>query len=262
MGLTPDIMQHITGVSADSVQTLDYDFLSGNLIINAADFQANGGTLDRVYKASKAYIEGSHNTYSDLSTTRDENHPYIAVINGEIYFFNPNESSEELNDAVRDLAATGAASIKEVASTDNYIFEKDGKYYSYSPVLLPKWVYTNPTGCQAPRAALRAPSKLERRLRHLAFENLNLNHTLRILSFRFILFAAGEISNTYIILVFLKNVSEHMTRDFTVKIKLFDELQCTEKIAFFICIDLTHFQAPPQRCDLSNRTLEGFFQIE
>ena len=44
--------------------------------------------------------------------------------------------------------------------------------------------------------------------------------------------------------------------------KQLDELQCTENIVFFICLNHIHFRTPPQRCDFGNRTFEGFFQIE
>ncbi|MBR6098769.1 hypothetical protein IKP85_03400, partial [bacterium] len=153
VSLTGDIMDHITkaaGVTYD-VHSVDYDFLSGDLIFNAAEFIPNGGTIDHVYKTSKTYLDlpkGSHATYSssDIVTVRDDDHPYIVVIGNDVYFFAPHESTDDLNNAIIDLASTGALALKEVVSEeDNYIFEKNGKYYTYSTALLPKSVWEEDT---------------------------------------------------------------------------------------------------------------------
>ena len=84
--LTRDILENITkaeGVTYN-VHTLDYDYFSGNLIFNAEEFIPNGGTLDRVYKNSRDYLNlgiGQHATYSDsdIVTERDDDHPYIVL---------------------------------------------------------------------------------------------------------------------------------------------------------------------------------------
>lgn len=56
MALKPgfDIAQDITkSGSTYTVTSIDYDFLIGNLILNADEFTPNGGTIDLVYKTSK-----------------------------------------------------------------------------------------------------------------------------------------------------------------------------------------------------------------
>jgi hypothetical protein len=148
MSLTPNFsiendIRKATGVTYD-VRTLDYDFLSGNFIFNAKRFNPNGGTVDMVYKTSRDYLElgkGNHATYNDFTTSPDANHTYVVILNGNIYYFKPNESTEKLNDAIIDLAATGSLAIKQVTSNDDYIFELDGKYYTYSVALLPKSIW-------------------------------------------------------------------------------------------------------------------------
>ena len=164
--LTPDILDkdgdvyknitYATGVDY-KVKTLDYDYLSGNLVFNAKEFNPNGGTLDKVYSTSKNYLNlatGAHHKYSssEIVETRDDDHPYIVVINGHVYYFKPNESSENLNNAIIDLAATGSTAIKEVRSTDNYIFEKDGHYYTYTTAFLPKSVWEHDKYTDGPNA--------------------------------------------------------------------------------------------------------------
>ena len=133
-----------------NVKTVDYDYLSGNLIFNAEEFIPNGGTLDLVYKTSRDYLrlgKGNHETYSyedgDIVKDRDNAHPYIVIINGQVYFFGPKEGTTSKNDAIIDLAATGSLAIKEVLPTDDYIFTKDGHYYSYSITFLPKSIWDN-----------------------------------------------------------------------------------------------------------------------
>ena len=164
MALKPgfDIEQDITkSGSTYTVNSIDYDFLSGNLILNADEFQPNGGTLDLVYKTSRDYLrlgKGNHETYSDEGETaadkdiveeKDDNHPYVVVLNGEIYYFRPKENSETKNNAVIDLAATGAMAIREVLEGNDYIFkqcdEKKGMYhyYTYSINALPKSAWYN-----------------------------------------------------------------------------------------------------------------------
>jgi hypothetical protein len=158
MALKPgfDIATNITYATEDhyDVRTIDYDFLSGNLILNAKEFTPNGGTIDLVYKTSKEYLEGSHYHYTDaganpdISSGYDEtNYPYVVVINGQVFYFKPKEGTESKNDAIIDLAATGSTAIREVTADDNYVFSKDGHYYSYSISALPKsiWDHTEAT---------------------------------------------------------------------------------------------------------------------
>lgn len=154
MALKPgfDIATNITkaaGVTYD-VQTIDYDFLSGNLILNANEFTPNGGTIDLVYKTSKEYLEGAHYHYTDTDISEDydaENYPYVVVINGQVFYFKPKEGTELKNDAIIDLAATGSTAIREVTSSDNYVFSQGGHYYSYSINSLQKsiWDHTEAT---------------------------------------------------------------------------------------------------------------------
>lgn len=148
MALKPgfDIATNITYATEDhyDVRTIDYDFLSGNLILNANEFTPNGGTIDLVYKTSKEYLEGSHYHYTDTDISEDydeTNYPYVVVINGQVFYFKPKESSETKNDAVIDLAATASTAIREVTANDNYVFSKDGHYYSYSISALPKSIW-------------------------------------------------------------------------------------------------------------------------
>ena len=160
MMLTPDIMSNITketGVTYD-VRSLDYDFLSGNLIFNASYFEPNGGTLDRVYATSRDFLTlgiGEHTKYdsSSLSETKDNKHPDVVVLGGIIYYFKANEATEELNDAVRNLAATGSTAVRQVAAEDNWIFEKNGKYYTYSTTLLPKSIWEHDLDPEHPASA-------------------------------------------------------------------------------------------------------------
>ncbi|MBO6273423.1 hypothetical protein J6O48_11680, partial [bacterium] len=150
--LTRDILDNITmaeGVTYN-VRTLDYDYFSGNLIFNAEEFNPNGGTLDKVYKNSRDYLNlgiGQHATYSSSDLVdyehRGDDHPYIVIINGNVYYFASKESTDELSNAIIDLAATGSTAIKEVTSEDNYIFEKGGRYYTYTTIFLPKSVWYN-----------------------------------------------------------------------------------------------------------------------
>ena len=152
MALKPgfDIATNITYATEDhyDVRTIDYDFLSGNLILNAKEFTPNGGTIDLVYKTSKEYLEGSHYHYTDaganpdISSGYDEtNYPYVVVINGQVFYFKPKEGTESKNDAIINLAATGSTAIREVTADDNYVFSKDGHYYSYSISALPKSIW-------------------------------------------------------------------------------------------------------------------------
>ena len=146
MALKPgfDIATNINYATEDhyDVRTIDYDFLSGNLILNANEFTPNGGTIDLVYKTSKEYLEGSHYHYTDISDEYHETkYPNVVVLNGQVYFFKPNEGTELKNDAIIDLAATGSTAIREVKADDNYVFSKDGHYYSYSISALPKSIW-------------------------------------------------------------------------------------------------------------------------
>ena len=152
MALKPgfDIATNITYATEDhyDVRTIDYDSLSGNLILNAKEFTPNGGTIDLVYKTSKEYLEGSHYHYTDaganpdISSGYDEtNYPYVVVINGQVFYFKPKEGTESKNDAIINLAATGSTAIREVTADDNYVFSKDGHYYSYSISALPKSIW-------------------------------------------------------------------------------------------------------------------------
>ena len=168
MALKPgfDIEQDITKYgSTYTVKSIDYDFLSGNLVLNADEFQPNGGTIDLVYKTSRDYLrlgKGNHATYSDEGATaaekdivkvKDDDHPYVVVINGDVYYFRPKETSDAKNDAIIDLAATGSVAIREVLEDNDYIFkqwdEKKGMYhyYTYSINSLPKsiWDHTEAT---------------------------------------------------------------------------------------------------------------------
>ncbi len=145
--LTHDIMDNITYATGVDyiVDTLDYDLLSGDLIFNAAEFIPNGGSVDKVYKTSSEYLaleNWEHAQYhsADIVDEPQEGY-YIVVLNGKVYYFKPDESTDELNNAIIDLAATGSMAIKEVDEDDNYIFEKDGKYYTYSKTFLPKSVW-------------------------------------------------------------------------------------------------------------------------
>ena len=146
MGLTHDILSNISYATDVSyrVDTVDYDMYSGNLIFNAAQFEPNGGMLDRVYATSRDYLNlgiGEHKKYysGDLSTTKDPAHPDVVILEGIVYYFKADENgNEELTDAIRNLAATGSAATKEVLSTDNWIFNVGSRYYTYTTTFLPK----------------------------------------------------------------------------------------------------------------------------
>ena len=145
--LSSDILSHITKATGVTytVNTVDYDRTKGILTFNKTPFVAGDATIDKIYTDSNEYLEldsANHAQYSDLVTTKDANHPDIVVLDGKIYYFKTNESSDTLNEKVRNLAATGAKAFKEVTSNDNWIFSAGGKYYTYTANALPKSVYT------------------------------------------------------------------------------------------------------------------------
>jgi len=137
----------VRGVS--NYWNVTYD--SGVLTFEEGSFISGGGTIDDINLASREYLalaKDAHTQYDsdDLVTTKDDAHPDIVVINGTIYYFKAAESTDKLTQDVRNLAATGSRAIKEVESTDNWIFSVGGKFYSYNKKQLPKSAYTISAG--------------------------------------------------------------------------------------------------------------------
>ena len=132
-------------VLADSTDSLTETAMHGNGTLTFAPdiFTSGGGTIDDIRVASESYLaQDGHGTYNDLVTTKDTDHPDVVVINGTTYYFKAAESTDELTQDVRNLAATGARAITEVESTDNWIFSVGGKYYTYNKKQLPVSAYT------------------------------------------------------------------------------------------------------------------------
>ncbi len=140
--LSSNILANITaetGVSFD-VDTVSYDSATGVLTFNK--FISGGATLDEIRKETSEYLASNHNTYNDLETTKDDEHPDMVVINGTTYYFKANETDPEMTDNLREIASTSSYALKEVGPSENYVFEHGGKYYTYAPSVMAKSIWS------------------------------------------------------------------------------------------------------------------------
>ena len=139
---------YIAGGSLDVHGVDDWKVTYNNGVLTFAPdrFVSGGGTIDDIKEESQGYLaldSAEHGKYTELSTTKDASHPDVVVINGTTYYFKADESAYDPDNTtvVRNLAATGSSALKEVESTDNWIFNVGGKYYTYNKKALPQSVY-------------------------------------------------------------------------------------------------------------------------
>ena len=119
-------------------------------LINAAFFITVGTakaeeeiqpTINVLKESATDYLNNEHKNYV-LATEKGE-HTAQIVINGTTYYFTPDESSPELNDAVVNLANIGAtALIAGTASDYTFFVPAPAGYFKYDPAKLPSSVYS------------------------------------------------------------------------------------------------------------------------
>lgn len=119
-------------------------------LINAAFFMTVGTakaeeeiqpTINVLKESATDYLNNEHKNYV-LATEKGE-HTAQIVINGTTYYFTPDESSPELNDAVVNLANIGAtALIAGTASDYTFFVPAPAGYFKYDPAKLPSSVYS------------------------------------------------------------------------------------------------------------------------
>ena len=122
-------------------------------LINAAFFMAAGTAkateipfeptikvLRNSLVGPEGYLNGEHKKYI-LATEKGENTAQI-VINGTTYYFTPDESKPELNDAVVKLANIGTVALVP-GNADDYTFfvQTPAQYFKYDPAKLPTSAY-------------------------------------------------------------------------------------------------------------------------
>ena len=140
--LSSNILANITaetGVSFD-VDTVSYDSATGMLTFNK--FISGGATLDDIRKETSEYLASDHNKYNNLVPTKDADHPDRVVINGTTYYFKASETDPEMTDNLREIASTSSYALKEVDADEDYVFTVGGKYYTYTPSVMAKSVWS------------------------------------------------------------------------------------------------------------------------
>ena len=140
--LSNDIFNNITGF----VNPYDYIELRRGVLSFYNETSGNT-TLDRIYKASKNYLNTTHDVI-ELDTTAGDGKVAV-IINGTTYYYTPDTSTEEKkaeSEKIVNLIHTGYSAMYETTSQSEAVFKAGNKYYSYEPDKLPQSVWAMEEG--------------------------------------------------------------------------------------------------------------------